>query len=77
MEGKSKISPERRLVMMHTRRMLSGSSDSDSAMDEVQASENHSSKCHLDYCLLTFQEMGCYINNNSGSYYDHSKILVE
>ena len=51
------------------------SSDSDSAMDEVQASENHSPKCHLDYRLLTFQEMGRYMNNNPGSYYDHSKKL--
>ena len=38
-----------------------GDSDSDTAMDEVQSSENHSSKCHLDYRLLTFQDMGRYI----------------
>ena len=52
-----------------------GDSDSDTAMDEVQSSENHSSKCHLDYRLLTFQDMGRYMNNNPGSYYDHSKNL--
>ena len=52
-----------------------GDSDSDTAMDEVQSSENHSSKCQLDYRLLTFQDMGRYMNNNPGSYYDHSKNL--
>ena len=44
-------------------------------MDEVQACESHSSKCNIDYRLYTFQDIGRYMKNNPGSYYDHSKNL--
>ena len=35
--------------------------------------ESHSSKGNIDYRLYTFQDMGRYMKNNPGSYYDHSK----
>ena len=44
-------------------------------MDEIQDCESHSSKCNIDYRLYTFQDMGRYMKNNPGSYYDHSKNL--
>ena len=43
--------------------------------DEVQECESHTSKCNVDYRLYTFQDMGRYMRNNPGSYYDHSKNL--
>ena len=51
------------------------SDDGDVDMDEVQDCESHSSKCNIDYRLYTFQDMGRYMKNNPGSYYDHSKNL--
>ena len=39
-----------------------GSDEEDVAMDEVQACEDHNSKCRLDYHLRTFQDIGRYMN---------------
>ena len=49
--------------------------EEDDALDEVQACEDHNSKCRLDYRLRTFQDIGRYMSNNCGSYYDHSENL--
>ena len=38
-----------------------GSDEEDVAMDEVQACEDHNSKCRLDYRLRTFQDIGRYV----------------
>ena len=45
------------------------------AMDEVQSVEDHTSKCNIDYRLQTFEDLGRYMRNNPGSFYDHSQNL--
>ena len=49
--------------------------EDDIAMDEVQACEDHTSKCRLDYRLRTFQTIGRDMFNNGGAYYDHTENL--
>ena len=49
--------------------------EEDVAMDQVQSCEDHTSKCCLDYRLRTFQDIGRFMDNNCGSYYDHSENL--
>ena len=47
----------------------------DDVLDNVEMAENHSSKCTIDYRLQTFEDIGRYMRNNPGSFYDHSQNL--
>ena len=49
--------------------------DEQNILDRLQNLENHNSKCKIDYRLQTFQDIGRYMKNNPGSFYDHSSNL--
>ena len=49
--------------------------DIEETFNDVTETESHNSKCSIDYRLQTFQDIGRYMQNNPGSFYDHSTNL--